>query len=312
MPTATCGSPPPAWGSHDDRLRTVDVWWFTPTRVGKPCSTWRASGATTVHPHPRGEAVPVARPSNRPIRFTPTRVGKPRRRSSSRRRSAVHPHPRGEAYFSVRKRRSRHGSPPPAWGSPAVVRIGTREHRFTPTRVGKPSLDNHFRAVCLVHPHPRGEAPGATRPSCFQRGSPPPAWGSHDDARPAAQRPRFTPTRVGKPDPPYTHRQHMPVHPHPRGEASRAFFWAVMIAGSPPPAWGSPSRRMNRTRYRRFTPTRVGKPLSSIRQHPAVAVAVAVHPHPRGEAGVALGTTGSSYGSPPPAWGSRRVTSQTG
>src|SRR5207253_2215794 len=93
-----------------------------------------------------------------------------------------------------------------------------------------------------------------------------------------------------------------PVHPHMRGEAGSYFFSRTGTDGSPPHAWGSRPARSASVKLRgspphawgsqhgprtvqtspRFTPTCVGKPVTSL----AGSSMTTVHPHMRGEADV--------------------------
>ena len=131
-------------------------------------------------------------------------------------------------------------------------------------------------------------------------GSPPPAWGSRTATTGRWFVARFTPTRVGKPHRDCGGYPAVPVHPHPRGEAPVRVWKPGADAGSPPPAWGSHTVGLVQDRPKRFTPTRVGKPVhdGARRFH------YPVHPHPRGEASTRVSSSCASNGSPPPAWGS--------
>ena len=188
----------PAWGSLLERLSRVRFLRFTPTRVGRPCFTYRRVDEQAVHPHPRGEAgtwlersacgtgsPPPAWGSRQPVfagldagRFTPTRVGKPFGVGLRTICVSVHPHPRGEAGVRAGVRHARLGSPPPAWGSREGVGVVIGSLRFTPTRVGKPAPTGSPTTLSSVHPHPRGEAQKVPNSLRGYNGSPPPAWGS--------------------------------------------------------------------------------------------------------------------------------------
>ena len=169
---------PPAWGSLRDSRSNPCPGRFTPTRVGKPNACIIRHMATTVHPHPRGEAenrayIETVKTGSPPpawgsqgkssfarlgLRFTPTRVGKPTTAPPARSCCTVHPHPRGEATVSTRSPPLFAGSPPPAWGSLHIELRDLALPRFTPTRVGKPRGNPRSHRRMLVHPHPRGEA----------------------------------------------------------------------------------------------------------------------------------------------------------
>ena len=198
MQVVDFGSPPPAWGSQVCEGMGHAGMRFTPTRVGKPMAAISLPLPLPVHPHPRGEAncgirqrdhhcgspppawgsQDVAWIAFQGSRFTPTRVGKPNRAVERTLDGSVHPHPRGEAHQLPSAKEVVNGSPPPAWGSPTARWVALRTPRFTPTRVGKPTIrcmDTHRMSV---HPHPRGEARTRRSVACRLNGSPPPAWGS--------------------------------------------------------------------------------------------------------------------------------------
>ena len=191
-----------------------------------------------VHPHTRGEisgstsadACPFGSPPHawgnpslpedglRWHRFTPTRVGKSPRPAKTSGAAPVHPHTRGEISVALSRREGEGGSPPHAWGNRRFLAMWTVMRRFTPTRVGKSSspwpgcwrrsVHPHTRGeidwnLCSsapepVHPHTRGEIAAGAFSTGRSSGSPPHAWGNRRRAAPGAERPRFTPTRVGK------------------------------------------------------------------------------------------------------------------
>ena len=95
------GSPPPAWGSHRLLGRLYPELRFTPTRVGKPSDHGKAHSPGSVHPHPRGEALPRKRVS-------PSISGSPP--------------PAWGSLHTLPSMLRLCGSPPPAWGS----RVPTR------------------------------------------------------------------------------------------------------------------------------------------------------------------------------------------
>ena len=173
------------------------------------------------------------------------------------------------------------GSPPHAWG---IRGQAINEHpgiRFTPTCVGNSCCRSSSRYRGPVHPHMRGEFASRSERQSLPAGSPPHAWGIHEDGHYDRLHVRFTPTCVGNSFPRY--------------------MVAKLNYGSPPHAWGIRCWSKECGRNSRFTPTCVGNSLgvSSGRR------TLAVHPHMRGEfAGVAPGAAGLT-GSPPHAWGIR-------
>ncbi len=313
------GSPPPAWGRLQRHVGMDPQHRFTPTRVG----TARASGhfCTTypVHPHPRGDgrmsgtytgtlrgSPPPAwgRPIRaddvpRPIRFTPTRVGTAIDRWQADRVGPVHPHPRGDGAFTRASVKPAAGSPPPAWGRPALAAPETAATRFTPTRVGTASPARPPATLRSVHPHPRGDGCCRLAQCNKPTGSPPPAWGRLALVGDVAMGTRFTPTRVGTAyggTPPLLDAS---VHPHPRGDGINRCSGHRASPGSPPPAWGRLNGHSILHRSVRFTPTRVGTAFAAS----LLRWLRTVHPHPRGDGRTLLPTHPSPIGSPPPAWG---------
>src|SRR5579883_500157 len=115
-PTRVTGSPPRTWGRLLGRSRDEEPCRFTPTHVGKACSTSSHPPAWPVHPHARGEGSfapsSFVAPHGSPPRtggrlgvlgmntfappFTPTHVGKAASTSCIPAARAVHPHARGE------------------------------------------------------------------------------------------------------------------------------------------------------------------------------------------------------------------------
>jgi len=167
--------------------------------------------------------------------------------------------------------------------------------------VGNTPRGNTAPHYLSVHPHTRGEYSLKPRLMLDQRGSPPHAWGIHAGATLAALRLRFTPTRVGNTHQIIFSRLRITVHPHTRGEYSRRRDIPTRSRGSPPHAWGIRRRLDDETMRLRFTPTRVGNTVSSMRN----VGALSVHPHTRGEYYRELRDGARVDGSPPHAWGIR-------
>ncbi len=78
---------------------------------------------------------------------------------------------------------------------------------------------------------------------------------------------------------------------------------AVRRRGSPPRAWGQLVRSLIASGRLRFTPTGVGTTCSAI---PATGTN-AVHPHGRGDNRAVIADESPDSGSPPRAWGQRRI-----
>ncbi len=232
------GSPPPAWGILPLSVPRLRATRFTPTCVGNTRELVRQLSAETVHPHLRGEYVGSAARVGDENRFTPTCVGNTvvgHERVATR---TVHPHLRGEYAALWLDKLHSDGSPPPAWGIPATRSARKRLRRFTPTCVGNTCRFVAGPVVPPVHPHLRGEyvvSPWRTRDWV---GSPPPAWGILTEPQREEALSRFTPTCVGNTPISSTGRRGVSVHPHLRGEYFCGSLHAVILPGSPPPAWG--------------------------------------------------------------------------
>ncbi len=171
------------------------------------------------------------------------------------------------------------GSPPHAWGRLGSCSLNPSTHRFTPTCVGKTSTPFINAYLFSVHPHMRGEDVGSRHCCSMNIGSPPHAWGRHQQHLPTSTNLRFTPTCVGKTPLFCFQGMEQKVHPHMRGEDDVKSWCFMWHSGSPPHAWG---RRSNWSRFTfllRFTPTCVGKTLS--KNH--ICPSIPVHPHMRGE-----------------------------
>ncbi len=292
---------------------------FTPTRVGKMEDISKSFRRSSVHPHARGENVwgspRTARIAGSPprawgkllprrlmqhdSRFTPTRVGKMNPQNQPIRRKPVHPHARGENRATTFSAISEPGSPPRAWGKSEQQVAHEPRHRFTPTRVGKMSWFISCALTLPVHPHARGENAMGVAGGLAAGGSPPRAWGKCLQRVLRDRLQRFTPTRVGKIQRVHPRHRAGPVHPHARGENSRARRQKIKCIGSPPRAWGKLHRQDCCESVYRFTPTRVGK----ILRVPAPLRAPAVHPHARGENPSGSCQPFRASGSPPRAWG---------
>ena len=257
-----------------------------PLRIrGSPPRAWGIRGSCAVFPFQ--------------FRFTPTCVGNTRSTCSSRHSVAVHPHVRGE-YTGLRAQiATRVGSPPRAWGILIRVLHGSYSSRFTPTCVGNTGEGFLISAPSPVHPHVRGEYEITQPTSTSPYGSPPRAWGIHEN--PGARRgiPRFTPTCVGNTDGPAKPSRPGTVHPHVRGEYYTVSINKRKYCGSPPRAWGIQLPVLLPDSQLRFTPTCVGNTV----ELKVVQIQIPVHPHVRGEYGALGYFMGGGLGSPPRAWG---------
>ncbi len=131
------------------------------------------------------------------------------------------------------------GSPPRAWGSLYGLTLSLDLLRFTPTRVGITRWSARHPPGRAVHPHARGDHGPWVGSASRRAGSPPRAWGSHEQEVRLNWRLRFTPTRVGITLCAAPASGRAAVHPHARGDHAAALRSAFPLDGSPPRAWGS-------------------------------------------------------------------------
>ena len=154
-----------------------------------------------------------------------------------------------------------------------------------------------------VHPHARGDNQPALEQSLPCGGSPPRAWGQRHRARRSVRGFWFTPTRVGTTIPHRYGWLRCSVHPHARGDNAVGLTGLETRCGSPPRAWGQPTRSPPAATSNRFTPTRVGTTTT----FGASPCSQAVHPHARGDNLRLWRRVRREAGSPPRAWGQRRT-----
>ena len=279
---------------------------FIPTCVGNTQTYLRGTWEGLVHPHVRGEHLPIPMPVasqdgssprawgtllylpiNRTFpRFIPTCVGNTGSQGSG-------------GHLLI-------GSSPRAWGTLPLRPIACNEIRFIPTCVGNTGRLVPGSGGLSVHPHVRGEHFSYTRQVVRPGGSSPRAWGTPDRRTHASHSWRFIPTCVGNTAPPPHWLRSVAVHPHVRGEHPSGRPTTMPSTGSSPRAWGT--QKMNETRkvHVRFIPTCVGNTTSG---H-AVDSPGTVHPHVRGEHGSSPGRGAYSYGSSPRAWGTPEAAPQ--
>ena len=217
MAEFSIGSPPRAWGRQHHGPSAGQAGRFTPTCVGttQPCARFTAQGS--VHPHVRGDDSPSGHlcftchgspprawgrlggrsEAAHGSRFTPTCVGTTRGRRPLQSRATVHPHVRGDDSLMSLAEPCWAGSPPRAWGRRHARDPAAAAQRFTPTCVGTTHADRRRSGTTAVHPHVRGDDDDPTSPSGHLCGSPPRAWGRHDQGHTVELASRFTPTCVG-------------------------------------------------------------------------------------------------------------------
>ncbi len=234
-------------------------------------------------------------------RFIPTGVGNASRRARQGDSRTVHPHGRGERAALYVETGGCYGSSPRAWGTLTPQSSPSSAVRFIPSGVGIAATSSFTAAACPVHPHGRGERVQRPDVEGGRGGSSPRAWGTQTmDAITTTIR-RFIPTGVGNAS---TNRRPTPsttVHPHGRGERVIEVLARMVVIGSSPRAWGTPSRAVPKRRKRRFIPTGVGNAPSPGRRRSRRPV----HPHGRGERLTVDLLRRRASGSSPRAWGTR-------
>ena len=273
---------------------------YTPTCVGKTYHFFQGFLAGQVHPHMRGEN------DGRPPNFGAGQQ--------------VHPHMRGENGEEMVWSIAAEGTPPHAWGKRCSGQISRQSRRYTPTCVGKTSTAITPAAMLTVHPHMRGENLHASTSQHGADGTPPHAWGKLSDLFIVAPVLRYTPTCVGKTNAPAQQAGGIAVHPHMRGENSRALRSVESVVWYTPTCVGKtlcalhtilriqvhPHMRGENVHIAldglgcvRYTPTCVGKTALTTGKLPTPTV----HPHMRGENGPRLQNCNLAIGTPPHAWG---------
>ena len=214
------GSSPRTWGTGQCVPLATAIGRFIPTHVGNSwCAGWRPDPAA-VHPHARGEQMPLGRPLVWVTGSSPRTWGTDMAGVNPVRQRAVHPHARGEQCSTGNALGSSIGSSPRTWGT------GAHPSRCMP--------------LTTVHPHARGEqakfghwqlAPGGSSPRTWGTvvgsvtlpmvlfGSSPRTWGTGS---------RISARTISR-----------PVHPHARGEQGRWLICFCLQPGSSPRTWGT-------------------------------------------------------------------------
>ena len=215
-----------------------------------------------------------------------------------------HPHVRGEDRRRLRDQRREPGTPPCVWGGRRRPNGRGSGRGNTPTCVGRTWKTRLARSARREHPHVRGEdnshmsnplpEPGTphargedTTPDVAAweaSGTPPRAWGGL--------------CRFG--DPPVGFGN----TPHVRGEDRTDAKKYRSPLGTPPRAWGGPLAARSGVVRVGNTPTCVGR--TTRPRHPRREARE--HPHVRGEDQRCTGQPWTPAGTPPRAWGGRRIT----
>ncbi len=151
-----------------------------------------------------------------------------------------HPHGRGEDAYGKFATNPRKETPPRAWG-----RLRSRSQRGgffrnTPTGVGKTPACYPGCTGGGKHPHGRGEDQKKDYEAGRKLETPPRAWGRPvlDTAFP--DKPRNTPTGVGKTASEAYWKRQIRKHPHGRGEDHPHDTVLPLRIETPPRAWGRP------------------------------------------------------------------------
>ena len=194
------------------------------------------------------------------------------------------------------------GSSPPARGTLARWGHSRLLRRFIPARAGNTIASNSATLLYPVHPRPRGEHRTAGDDATVVRGSSPPARGTPTGRCLPARALRFIPARAGNTCIRCLWRSPVSVHPRPRGEHIRERAPEALLAGSSPPARGTPATRDRRGACPRFIPARAGN-TGALQDRLGGRP---VHPRPRGEHSSSLTTWTPNTGSSPPARGTPR------
>ena len=195
----------------------------------------------------------------RRVRNTPTGVGKTRQKQMLKNPRKKHPHGRGEDRDAVWGTGYQIETPPRAWGRLPSCSATCRLSRNTPTGVGKTWAPGTCPSTQQKHPHGRGEDAGTTRTSRRTAETPPRAWGRPIITSSPANKPRNTPTGVGKTRPSaglfFTRQK----HPHGRGEDVESGQVGFFFVETPPRAWGRRGTGYQTLGDVGNTPTGVGK-----------------------------------------------------
>ncbi len=150
-------------------------------------------------------------------------------------------------------------TPPRAWGRLEWFVSNTVHKRNTPTCVGKTKRVFYTTLPHQKHPHVRGEDGLSYRNRLIEAETPPRAWGRLTTHSIRQQKPRNTPTCVGKTSKVGKWYIVAKKHPHVRGEDNHNSPQYIPFTETPPRAWGRPWHSEVRKRTARNTPTCVGK-----------------------------------------------------
>ncbi len=211
------GPSPRAWGLQSPRERPRYHLRSIPTGVGTTGCAPAPPQTPPVHPHGRGDYLPVRAdgdglggPSPRawglqdalPLRLKrrrsiPTGVGTTSPSGPMAMVWAVHPHGRGDYRMRSRSASNAAGPSPRAWGlRPPGGRQG-RRRRSIPTGVGTTTPPSRRETWPSVHPHGRGDYLWTRQGLFWRLGPSPRAWGLHPRLGHPGPGGRSIPTGVG-------------------------------------------------------------------------------------------------------------------
>ncbi len=190
-------------------------------------------------------------------------------------------------------------TPPRAWGRLEWFVSNTVHKRNTPTCVGKTKRVFYTTLPHQKHPHVRGEDGLSYRNRLIEAETPPRAWGRLTTHSIRQQKPRNTPTCVGKTSKVGKWYIVAKKHPHVRGEDVLRLSCTVFGWETPPRAWGRLLHYPPHLSTIRNTPTCVGKTHELL----GVLAFQEKHPHVRGEDTISVAVMYLNQETPPRAWG---------
>jgi len=172
------GSSPRTWGTLYKYITGSVRFWFIPTDVGNSGLREMAEGVHLVHPHGRGELIPVPMTHGTGFGSSPRTWGT---------RTSLAPHqtrwwfiptdvgnsPSGGFFKSEAK-----GSSPRTWGTHMPRFDMLPKIWFIPTDVGNSGAVPELYPWQSVHPHGRGELNSGTKLVFTNSGSSPRTWGT--------------------------------------------------------------------------------------------------------------------------------------
>ena len=187
MTTASPGSSPRVWGTHNRSGPRSNCDRFIPTGVGNTRCPVPRPRLWSVHPHGCGEhehsiSLYNTKTGSSPRvwgthsiiltscdlkRFIPTGVGNTTAQSELNPQPAVHPHGCGEHTHDAQSTETISGSSPRVWGTRVIQANRMLNKRFIPTGVGNTRQELEGMFPEAVHPHGCGEHGRVRRAEIF-------------------------------------------------------------------------------------------------------------------------------------------------